>query len=297
MGAQFGFVEVATGWLVALLLYPGLLFGVVVVLAGEWLFSVLRLVLARRVYRVRLRPHHLLQPLYDTLRLTGRHEDATNTHYALRITYLLAPILALAPLPFPGSPIVRSGDVFVILALVSLQPVCEAVKLLNDRDPLAAFTGGRTVGRLMVGLFPILVAVAALVAASGGRSLWVADLAVAPETGWQALVRLLAGASLLVALPWWTAHGANIRVDASVFAGQRLQRVTLAAFWAALVLPMSGDLTWALVVTISGTLSVYVIMRVLSERVAPTMREGDAARLAWLTALPLAVLSLIIAWV
>jgi len=157
--------------------------------------------------------------------------------------------------------------------------------------------GGRDIGRVLTGLLPILASVAALVEVPGSGSLRLVGLTAAPETAVQTLVRLLAGAALLVALPWWLdwrgAH-AEAHESAATFAGTFLQRAALAAFWAIAITPAPGDLAWAIAVTVGISLVAYVAMRLISERWAAGMREQEAARLVWATSLPVAVLALIL---
>jgi O-antigen/teichoic acid export membrane protein len=95
---------------------------------------------------------------------------------------------------------------------------------------------------------------------------------------------------------WQDARGtAGGQESAGTYAGRLLQRVALAALWAYLVLPAPGDLPWALVVAIGGTLAAYLGMQWVAERWAPGRREHDAAGLVWATALPVAVVALLAA--
>jgi formate hydrogenlyase subunit 4 len=304
---QPGVLEVVLGWLLAVVLYPGLAFGVGLSLVGEWLFSVLNPLFARRIYRLHARPRQFAQPVHDIAKLAARRAaDAGSRHSSgsafplWDVPQFIAPVLALALMPLPGSPITTAagpvGDVFLVLALLAIQPLFGALARFRVGDLLAVMSGMRAIGRLITGLIPALVAVAALVQAAGGRSLVLVDLTAAPETGGQALARLLAGAALLVALPWWLAPGDGIETgSASGYAGSLLERTALATFWSILVLPMPGDLPWWLFVTLAGALFAFVAMHVIQSRVAPTLRRADAARLAWTAALPIAALALLAA--
>ena len=126
---------------------------------------------------------------------------------------------------------------------------------------LEALGGARHLGRLLAGLLPTLLLVAALVQVSGANTLSLANLTAAPLTAQQTLVRLLVGVTLLVVLPWWSARsGEQVATEGSAgaYAGRLVQAVALAAFWAAIVLPAPGDLPWAIALFVLGTLFAYV---------------------------------------
>src|SRR3954463_2044601 len=64
-------------WVLSALLYPGLLFGVALAFAGEWLGGGVRSALTPRIYRAAtaVRPQGFIQPLYNYLKLAGREPD------------------------------------------------------------------------------------------------------------------------------------------------------------------------------------------------------------------------------
>ena len=74
----------------------------------------------------------------------------------------------------------------------------------------------------MTGLFPVLVALAALIEVQGNTSIQLAMLSAAPETGVQFLVRLLAGVALLIALPLWSPRETPVE-NAAAYAGTFLK--------------------------------------------------------------------------
>jgi hypothetical protein len=154
-------------------------------------------------------------------------------------------------------------------------------------------------GRLLAGLLPTLLVIAALVQVSGTGTIRVADLTAAPLTPQQTLVRLLAGIALLVALPWLTSWRRGERDEegsAGMYAGRFLQTVALAAFWAVIVLPAPGEMPWAVALFVAGTLFAYVTIKVVAERWAPARREGEAANLLWAATLPLSAIALVLAF-
>jgi hypothetical protein len=307
-------VETIQAWLLAVLLYPGLLFGILLALAGEWLYGALRPLFAPRLYRSQARPTHLLQPTRDFFKLAGRRSPAPLLPSGsppasvplfegiASFACALAPVLALALLPLPGSPLAsdnfQAGDLLVVIALLAVQPVLRALIRLRSGG-LEQLRGAQDLGRLFTGLVPALLAVAALVEVSGSQSLRLTYLTSAPETPQQTVVRLLAGAALLVALPWWLdgrRSPAGAHDNAGAHAGRLLQTVALAAFWALLALPLPGQLAWAGLVIIGGSLLAYAALRIIGERWALARREKDAANLVWASALPVAALAFVVAF-
>jgi hypothetical protein len=306
-------LQTIQNWVVAALVYPGLLFAVGLALVGEWLAVSLRPLWTPRLYRAQatqVRPHHFLLPLHDLLKLAGRQRLTYPSFVSwprrgeavagvVQGVCAIAPILALMLMPFPGNPLTRgsvdAGDLFIVLALLAAQPICRAV--LRLRTEGAERRGALDLNRLAAGILPVVVAVGALVEASGGESLAMLSLAAAPETGWQFVVRLLAGAALFVALPMWLdpRSVAEVRESAGNFGGKLLERAALAAFWAYLALPAPGEVPWAVAVAIGGTLAAYVGMRVVAERLSMGRREDEAAGVAWGLSVPVATIALLTA--
>jgi hypothetical protein len=305
-------------WAIALVLYPGAVFAALVVLLGEWLSGTLRPLFSPRSYRSQARLYSFLQPMYTFLKLSGRQgavrwqgpreytgEDPTAPSHpgetALAVLGAIAPLLVLGLLPVAGNRIGRElgpvGDIVIILLLLAVQPISGAVLRLREGG-LATLDGARDLGRLLAGLLPTLLLVAALIEVSDTHSLVVANLTAAPLTPQQTFVRLLAGMALLIALPWWTArdneHLGEER-SAAAYAGNLLQRVALAAFWAVIVLPRPGEMPWAVALFIASTLFAYAALKTISQRWTPTRRQGESTGLVWLTTLPAAALALLLA--
>jgi hypothetical protein len=302
-------------WALTVLIYPGLLFAVLVLLAGESIAGAAQPLFSPRPYRRRARLSGILQPLYLFFKLLGRRsaarwqrpgdEPTALSHpgeSVLAVVGAIAPLLALALLPagpglyggVPGVP----GDILVVLLLLAVQPVSRAVLQLREGG-LEALSGARRLGRLLAGLLPALLLLAALVQVSGANTLLLSNLTAAPLTAQQTLVRLLTGVALLLVLPWWsprTIDLAGAEGSAGAYAGRLLQGVALSAFWAAIVLPAPGDLPWAIALFVIGTLFAYVTTKIVAARWAPTRREGEAANLLWATTLPLAALALVLAF-
>jgi len=219
----------------------------------------------------------------------------------LAVIGAIAPLLALALLPVAGNSIGRQfgsvGDLMLLLALLAVQPIANAVLRLREGG-LETLSGARDLGRLLAGLLPTLLIVAALIEVSGTHTIRLADLTAAPITAQQTLVRLLAGVALLLALQWWSSRETEQGIDersAAAYAGNFLQRVALAAFWAVMVLPAPGEMPWAVALFIGGTLFAYAALKTISRRWASTRREGEATGLLWATTLPMAAVALALA--
>lgn len=303
-----------------MLIYPGVGFAVALALLGEWTAGIARPLFVPRLYHVRTRPYSFFEPLYTFLKLLGRQagqgpvpatgrpafripQSVQPGENALAAVGAVAPVLALCLLPLGGNPVTHNpgpaGDLLTIALLLAMQPITRAVIRLRAGG-LAALQGTRDLGRLLAGLLPVLLLVAALAEVSGSHSIGMAGLLFAPETAQQTVVRLLAGVALLIALPWWVggSREPSEQLSAGAYAARFIQTVALAAFWAALALPAPGELFWAVLVSITGTLFAYAALRIISERWAPARREAEASNLLWATTLPVAALALILAlWV
>lgn len=287
-------------WLLALLLYPGLLFGLLFAMSGEWLAATVRPLLSRQRNRLSTSRYSYLQPVYDIFKLAGREQatsQSSSPANALGLLAMLGPLLALLLMPLPGNPITVSAspaDIITVLALLSVQPIAASALRIREGG-LAALTGAQELGRLLTGLLPTLIVVAALIEVLGNRSLQLSELGTAPETAAQTLVRLLSGGVLILSLPWWCSRDAGVRgASAGFYMGRLLQQVALSVLWALLVLPVPGALPWAIVVLLVGAMMAYIAMRLLPERLWQGRSERGAAGMVWSAAVPLSALALAI---
>lgn len=309
-------IENIQAWTLALLVYPGVLFGVLLALLSVWLYPLVRQITVRGP-RAQSRQRSLIYPLSTFLKLARRRNDAapaslmppstessmpdrSTVESMLGLACAVAPLLALMMLPLPASPLLavgQSGDLFLVVALLAIQPLASALLGLRVGGR-ASLRGAQDLGRLLTGLLPALIAIAALVEVSGAGSLRMTALSAAPETGAQTLVRVLSGAVLLLALPWWlhSDDESSNRGGAGSYAGRVLQAVALGAFWSLLVLPAPGDLAGAFALYTVGTLVASIVMRLISERLLPVRRERDRANLVWSTALPVAAIALLVSF-
>jgi hypothetical protein len=309
---QPDFLQTTLSWASALLLYPGLLFDIALALLGEWVFGIILPLVTSRTYRSRSHRYAPLQPLYTFLKLSGRRGPArwspddttqrgtTSTTSLLALASAITPVLALALLPLPGSPLNREGgphvDLLTILLLLAAGPLFKSASRLLAGD-LTSLNGARGIGELITGLLPSILAVAALVEVSDSRTLAVVSLTAAPETAGQTIVRLLAGVVLLASFPWWLDWRSTINTadNAPIHAARLLQTSAMSAFWSLLILPASGERSWAIALTVLGALFAYLVMRIVPHLWVPIRREKDAASLLWATALPVAALALVVA--
>jgi hypothetical protein len=287
-------------WLLALLLYPGLLLGLLFAMSGDWLVATVRPLLSRQRNRLPTPRYSFSQPVYDILKLAGREQATSRSSRpanALGLLAMLGPLLALLLMPLPGNPITGNAspaDIVTILALLSVQPIAAAALRIREGG-LVALTGAQELGRLLTGLLPTLIVIAALIEALGNRYLRLSELGTAPETAAQTLVRLLSGGVLILSLPWWCRRNAGVRgASAGFYLGRLLQQVALSVLWALLVLPVPGALPWAIVVLLAGAMLAYIAMRLLPERLWQGRSERGAAGMVWSAAVPLSVLALAI---
>jgi hypothetical protein len=312
---QPDFVQTTVAWLLTVLFYPGLIFALLLVLLGEWAVAIAQPALSSRPYRSQARLYSLLEPLYTFLKLLGRREavrwqrpgdppvaPAHPGESTLAIISSIAPVLVMCLLPLRGTPIGNvlgpGGDLVAVLLLLAVQPLAWAALQVREGGPVA-IRGAQDVGRLLIGLLPALLVVAALVEVSGSGTLSVPGLLLAPESPQQTFVRVLAGVGLLLSLPWWTTWGRGTNAEqwsAGAYVGRYLQTGALAVLWTVLVLPAPGEVAWAVAVSLLGTLFAYVAIRLVAERWMPARREADAAGLAWAAALPIAGLAFAIAF-
>lgn len=307
-----------SSWTIALLAYPGFLFAIALVLAGEWIAGALRPFFTQRLYRSRVRVSGFFDPLLSLTKLlsrkdavhwqspiaTGDPNTTVSTHpaeNALSVIGAIAPLLALALMPISGNPVTRvlgfHSDLFLLLALLATYPIASAAAQARSGG-LSILAGAQTLGALLTGLIPALVVVTALVQVAHATTLNLDSLLAAPETPQQTFVRLLCGVALLIALPWWLGRRPSQRqpelTSAGIQAGKLFQTAALAVFWSVLVLPAAGDLTWSIVIMVLGSLFAAATMQTIGDRWWPTRRTAEAANLVWATTLPLALAALLL---
>ncbi|HVG01154.1 MAG TPA: hypothetical protein VND68_15040 [Chloroflexia bacterium] len=289
-------------WALALLLYPGLLFGLLFAISGEWLLAAVRSRLSRQRSRLPVPRPGFAQPAYDLLKLAGRDRPTTpgsSFTNALGLLAMLGPLLALVLMPLPGNPLsslanAAAADILTILALLSVRPLVAAALRLRQGG-LATLNGAHDLGRLLTALLPVLLVIAALVEVQGNRSLRLAELGAAPETAAQTLVRLLSAGVLLIALPWCSGREAGGPGESAGFhTGRLLQQVALSVLWALLVLPVPGAFPWAAGLLLGGAMLAYVAMRLVPERLWQGRSARGAAGMLWSAAVPLSMLALVI---
>jgi hypothetical protein len=319
---QLDFLTNLAAWGFALLVYPGLLFAVLLALAGQWLAGLAAPLFMPKLYRQRTRVGSFFGPILFISKLLGRKTAARwqpdlpasastadpSSHLAENMLVLagaIASLLALALMPMNGNPVTQqlgvSSNLFVILALLAVYPLV-SVAVQARAGGLSSMSAIQSVGALLTGLLPTLLIVVALMQVAGSHTLSITNLLAAPTTPQQTFVRVLAGVALLMALPWWlgtpslrrTGGAGTGSVGAGLLAGRLVQTTALCVFWSLLVLPMPGDAVWSYVLPVAGTLFACVVSRLLSDLWVPARRPSEAANLAWATTLPVAILAFLL---
>jgi hypothetical protein len=319
---QLDFSTNLAAWGFAVLVFPGLLFAVLLALAGYWLAGLIAPLFMPKLYRQRTRIGSFFGPLLRMSKLLGRKHaarwqvDSPGTagvtdpssqiaESLLVLVGAIAPLIALALMPLVGNPVTGqlgvSSNFFVVLALLVVYPLV-SVGAQARTGGLAGMSAMQSVGALLTGLLPTLLIVAALIQVAGSHTLFMTGVLAEPLTPQQTFVRILAGVALLVALPWWlgsaslrdTGHYSAGSVGAGLLAGRLMQTAALSVFWSLLVLPMTGDALWSYILPVAGALFACLAMRLVSALWVPARRPSEAANLAWATTLPLAILAFLL---
>jgi NADH-quinone oxidoreductase subunit H len=198
-------LTIVADWLVPLLLYPGLIFALILAWLGYliagWITS----------SRVGLKPPRPLQPLFDYLKLATKQVRPlrgvnSGLLALLAVVSFAAPILAVALLPLPGSrPVVVPGD--VVAAIYLLEVPTFALILLGQAvpSPFGRRSAARQIVLTLSSSVPVVLAVIAV--ATEARSFVLADLVAWPSTSLGIAARALAALAFLVTLPAWIRTG------------------------------------------------------------------------------------------
>lgn len=300
-------------WLLAVLVYPGLLFGLVLAGVGE---------AGRALLSGRPRP----RPGATAWRL-WRRRAAAGPGAALAGLVVAAPLAALLLLPLPGHPLVRGaaaegtlavpGDLPAVLALLLGGNVAAAGIGLGASTPGAQLGGARLLRGTLLAAVPASLALAALTTMAGSLHIAAVGglLLGAPSAARTGMVVAAAGA-LLTALPalgqWPPADAAGPDPAAPTVvsylagldgwplalarAGGALQRGAWAATWVVLCVPGTvprGADPGAAGVFLAALGALLAGLALLGRR--PAWPPDDPTALAWRAGLPLAGLALVLA--
>lgn len=297
----------------AVLLFPGLLFATVAGLATSW---VDRKVTAR--VQMRAGPP-LLQPFWDVAKLFVK--ETCIPAGAPAPLFLAAPLLGLAGAALASTILWRAllapaetfaGDVLVLLYLLAMPPLAVVLGAMASRNPLAALGGSREMKLVLAYELPLAAAV--LVPVLQARSLHLGDIlaagpAVAAPSGVLALlVAVLAMQAKLGLVPFDAAEaeteltgGALIEYSGPPLAAYKVTRAmmlfTMPAFLTALFAGglgtggLPGEAVRGILVLVG-----LVVVTVLIRNTAPRLRIDQSVRLFWGPVLGIALVSLLLAW-
>ena len=168
--------------LLQILIFPGLLFQVVV---GLLLAGIDRKVVARMQHRV---GPPILQPTYDFFKLMGKETIVPAA--ANKTVYLLAPVIGFAGLvvlglfvPVFGTNVFGTGaDLIVILYLLTVPAVCLIVGGSASGSPYAGIGISREMVTMMSYEFPLVMVLLAVAKKVGGSTL---AFSMTDITAWQ----------------------------------------------------------------------------------------------------------------
>jgi NADH-quinone oxidoreductase subunit H len=291
--------------LIALLLWPGLLGGVLL----GWFY----LWLARKL-RARLQGRQgppFYQPFFDFFKLLGKEMSvpvgASRLYAGLPWAACGSALFALALIPAPGSPLKSfPGDLIVFLYLLEMPALCTVLAGFSTRSPYAQVGAAREAMLTLAYNLPFLTAVIALAAHVGSFSL--AALASAPFSwahGVAALAFVLAVPAQVKSNPFSipnaeqeVAAGALTEYSGPLLAlfelSHTLELVALTGLFAVLFLaPLAGSL-WALALFLLLSLTLVVMTTVLGAATA-RLKLNQAFKLYWSWGAGVAVLALIAA--
>ncbi|MCD6324642.1 MAG: NADH-quinone oxidoreductase subunit H [Desulfurococcales archaeon] len=136
------------------LVYPGLLFTIVLVIATQW-YS--RKIAGRIQYRrgpTYTGPAGFLQPLADLIKLVSK-EDLVN-EYGLRKSPVVVAALAIGALialmlvtPLAYSPVMAPYDIIIVIYIILLSPLALAYLALSQPNPYSGLAVGRYLALLI----------------------------------------------------------------------------------------------------------------------------------------------------
>ncbi len=288
------------------LVFPGILFAAVMGLLASW---VDRFVTAR--VQMRVGPP-VLQPLYDVLKLLIK--ETCIPEGAPRLFFLSAPLFGFCGVSLAAMLIGRvaggassgfTGDVIVVLYLLTLPAVSVVLGAMASRNPLASLGGSREMKLIMAYELPFVLAVLVPVIQAKGlrlETILAAPPAVATVPGILALlVAVLCMQAKLGWVPFDMSEaeteltgGALVEYSGAPLAIFKLTRAmmlfTLPTF---LVVVFCGGIGGAGAGAIAGAWAKYValvVVAVLIRNTAPRLRIDQAVKLFWG---PVSVLALV----
>ncbi len=193
-------------WLIiAVLIFPGLLFTGVVGLLMSW---VDRKVTARVQWRV---GPPLLQPFYDFVKLLGK--ETILPREGNTFVFLLAPVVGVAAVAVASlilwipildwkslSPLGFSGDIILVIYLLTIPSLCVILGGASSGNPLSSLGSSREMKLILSYELPFILAIVVPIIQSGGQ-LRLDSLVAFQSANGAAALKLSGILALLAAIP------------------------------------------------------------------------------------------------
>jgi NADH-quinone oxidoreductase subunit H len=286
----------ATGALLQVLVFPGLLFTAAAGLVASWVDRKLTARLQKRV------GPPFLQPAYDVSKLMIK--ETCVPEGASLVLFLGAPLLGLAGAAVAATIVGRAlltpdqafvGDLVVVLSLLTLPALSIVFGAFASRNPLASLGGSRELKMMLAYELPLVVAVCVPILAAG--SLRLGDIVQAPAvagapSGLLALgVAILCMQAMLGQVPFDLPEaeteltgGALIEYSGPPLAFYRLTRAMMLflgpCFLIALFLaPARTSSAWPVGILLAYPVLLLIV--VLIRNTAPRLRIDQALRFFW----------------
>ena len=295
-------------YLIALLIWPGLLSGALL----GWLYMWFIRKLSARFQGRQGPPFY--QPFFDFIKLLGKEtlipgKISKVLYFGLPVVSLISVIFALALVPVPGNPMrTFPGDLVLFIYLLEMPAFCEILAGFSTRSPYGQLGASREAMMTLAYNLPFLAAVVALAIHAGSYSM--ADLAKTPLS-W---VSLAAALAFFLSLPAKLksnpfsianaeqeivagAHTEYSGIPLAIFElSHALELVALVGLFAALyITPLfSGVLAWIAYLLLSILL---VVLLTLLGTATARLKLNQAFRFYWRWGAAAALLAVVIAFI
>lgn len=295
--------------IVQYLVFPGFLF---LAAAGMFVSWVDRKLAARMQWRV---GPPLFQPWYDLRKLL--HKEILLPEGGNTLVFVLAPAVALIALSYAGASIMLTvlspergfaGDLFVLLYVLTIPPVCMMLGASASANPYAALGASREMKLILSYELPLLACV--VVAALRAQDMSLGGMLLHQQAGWSNVYSVsgfLAAAVAAVCLQGkmglapFDLSEAETELAGGLFveyAGPLLAMWKLVKMMMLVVIPLfavcmfwGGGPLWTVILKYGAVLVAAITTRVL----LPRVRIDHALRFFWTTAAPISAAALLLA--